>query len=920
MNQSGTYLEVVRVKGVQPFLWTQFQNAFNDNLYKIAVSLLAVIVAGGSGHAATYLSIAGFIFVAPYLLFSGYAGQLADRYEKRSVIIATKVFEIAAMTLATFALWTRNIEWMLGVLFFSATQAAVFSPAKYGIVPELVEERQIARANGLLEMSTFVAVILGTIAGSALVAQWKDHPANIGFVLISIAVIGTLLAVWVAPTRRQGAARPFSWNPFGDVLSGVERLREDVTLRLTVTGTTYFWFLGALFQMLVLLLAKEALHAGETQSGLLVASLAIGIGGGSMAAGRISSQGIEPRLIPIGALGMSIGSFILAGVPANLISAGVLLAFIGAMGGLYIVPLNAILQHRPAPDEKGRVIATANVINTIGIMIASGVLWVLHEGLHLSAAGVIGVSGVLTLGAAWYSSRLVTGTTDSLPRRFSRSAKRHWKQPAITDSTGRSLTYGEALAASLLGARRLKRAHAQERMIGIMLPATAAGALTNLAVSLARLVPVNLNFTLGREALDSMIGQCSIRTVFTSREFLKRMQIEPRAEFQFVEDLFSFGKLSKTIAYMIARLLPAGWLSGVEGGDDLAAVLFSSGSAGAPKGVMLSHTNLLSNVDSVNQLYTIDATQTLAGVLPFFHSFGFTFTLWFPLLNGARAAYHPQPLDAKGVGQLVEKSQATFLPAPPTFIQAYIRGCSKEQFASVRYIWVGAEKLQPHIARAFEEKFGFPLIEGYGVTEMSPAVCVNRRENLRPGTIGPAIPGVEAKIVHTETGEDLPVGEAGMLLVKGPNRMIGYLNRPEETSTVFHGEWYVTGDIALMDAEGFVKIVDRQSRFSKIAGEMVPHGRIEQALQDLLPGVVCVITAVPDPRKGERLVAFVAAENSASTREIWQGLVSSGLPNLWVPKLDDIHKVDSLPALASGKLDLRAIKEMARQLERTPVI
>src|SRR6185437_4370880 len=244
MKESGSYREVLSIRGIQPFLWTQFLNAFNDNIYKIAVSLLAVTIAGTAGRAGSYLSLGGFIFVAPFLLFSSYAGQLADRFEKRRVVIITKAFEIAAMSLASLALLSGRIDWMLAVLFLSATQAAFFSPAKYGIVPELVAERHITRTNGLLEMSTFVAIILGTIGGSWLVAHWEHTPGKIGLVLIVIAILGSLTSFRIARTPAAKFPRPFTWSPFGDVAKGVAGLRLDRTLRLTVLGTTYFWFLG----------------------------------------------------------------------------------------------------------------------------------------------------------------------------------------------------------------------------------------------------------------------------------------------------------------------------------------------------------------------------------------------------------------------------------------------------------------------------------------------------------------------------------------------------------------------------------------------------------------------------------------------------------------------------------------------------
>jgi len=411
MDNSAGYSAVLKKKGMQPFLWMQFLNAFNDNVYKLVVSLLAVLVARNQASSGTYLAFSGFIFVAPFVLFSGYAGQLADRFEKRTVVILTKGLEIAAMVLALFALSSGRIDWMLAVLFLTATQAAFFSPAKYGIVPELVSAGELTRANGLLEMSTFVAIILGTVAGSYAVAVWKNQPAYIGLALIGVALLGSIVSLRISRTPAPAIQRTFSWNPFGEVWVGVQRLQRDRVLMLAVLGTTFFWFLGALFQMVLLLFGKEVLHATETQTGLLMASLAIGIGVGSMAAGRLAGEKGEPGLVPIGAFGMAGAGFLLAFATSSLIPVLLALVALGFMGGLFVVPLNAIQQHLPAHDEKGRILATANFVNTIGIMLASGVVWLLHEALHFPAAHVIAAGAVLTVLVGAYCLQLTPNFT-----------------------------------------------------------------------------------------------------------------------------------------------------------------------------------------------------------------------------------------------------------------------------------------------------------------------------------------------------------------------------------------------------------------------------------------------------------------------------------------------------------------------------
>jgi len=337
---------------------------------------------------------------------------------------------------------------------------------------------------------------------------------------------------------------------------------------------------------------------------------------------------------------------------------------------------------------------------------------------------------------------------------------------------------------------------------------------------------------------------------------------------------------------------------------------------------MLSHHNLISNIEAVAQVFWINRADRIVGALPFFHSFGFTHTLWFPLVSGAGAVHHPNPLDAKSIGELVQKYRGTLLLTTPTFCAGYTRKCSAEDFASLRYVLVGAEKLREPIAQAFREKFGLTPLEGYGATEMSPVIAVNvpdheepanRQTGGKPGTVGHPLPGVTVDVMDPETGERLPAGREGLLLIKGPNRMLGYLGQPEKTAEVMRNGWYVTGDIGSLDDDGFIRITDRLSRFSKIGGEMVPHVRVEEVIQAILGDFACAVTAVPDEHKGERLVVLYTRPDLTPT-ELWKQLSETDLPKLWIGKREDFHLVESLPTLGTGKIDLRQIKAMAMQL------
>jgi len=375
---------------------------------------------------------------------------------------------------------------------------------------------------------------------------------------------------------------------------------------------------------------------------------------------------------------------------------------------------------------------------------------------------------------------------------------------------------------------------------------------------------------------------------------------------------------------VLAYLMPAPLLSRLyaRGGDSqsLATIVFSSGSTGVPKGVMLSHANILANVDAVAQVFQLRPDDVMVGVLPFFHSFGFSITLWLPMVQGFGAVYHPNPMDGKTIGEIAEKYHGTILVSTPTFYASYIRKCRPEQFARVRYALVGAEKLRDPIAAAFKEKFGIPLLEGYGCTEMSPVVAVNapdvyddgeHQRGSRAGTVGHSLPGVVAKVVDVDTGQGPLIGREGLLMVTGPNRMQGYIGEPERTAEVLRDGWYATGDIACMDEDGFIRITDRLSRFSKIAGEMVPHMKLEEQIQSLLEAqFTCAVTAVPDEARGERLVAFFT-DPALPPSELWERLCRTELPRLWIPKREDLRFIDAIPSLGTGKVDLRAVRQLA---------
>ncbi|TMA87742.1 MAG: hypothetical protein E6J74_29050 [Deltaproteobacteria bacterium] len=546
-----------------------------------------------------------------------------------------------------------------------------------------------------------------------------------------------------------------------------------------------------------------------------------------------------------------------------------------------------------------------------------------------SAASVNQVrNAVLELESDAFRYRRTAG--DLLHSRFIEIAKRHWFSFCMADTTGAALTYGKTLIGALLLARWVKKTCPKETMIGVILPASVAGSLVNIAILLAGKIPVNLNFTAGSEATAAALAQCKIKTIITSRVFLTKADLETVDGMVFLEEIRkTFGALDKALGTLTA-LLPAHWLKRRyvknQKPDDLAAVIFSSGSTGAPKGVMLSHRNIVSNVEGIAQIIQFKPNDRIMGVLPLFHSFGFTGTLWLPLLVGFGVVYHPNPTDAKTIGETVQKYQATLLISTSTFYAGYLRRCTKEEFASLRYLIAGAEKLRDQVAQGYQEKFGLTILEGYGCTELAPVVSVNTPDVVhgnekqignKPGTVGHPIPGVTVKVVDPETEQPLAPGEEGLLLVKGPNLMLGYLGQPHLTEQALRGGWYVTGDIASVDEDGFIRITDRLSRFSKIGGEMVPHMKIEEVINGVLGSAASVVTAIPDEQRGEKLIAFYA-QNGIKKEELWEKLNQSELPKLWIPKRENLHLIDSIPLLGSGKVDLKKVKAMALKHTQKP--
>ncbi|MCL1857009.1 MAG: MFS transporter [Kiritimatiellaeota bacterium] len=516
----------------------------------------------------------------------------------------------------------------------------------------------------------------------------------------------------------------------------------------------------------------------------------------------------------------------------------------------------------------------------------------------------------------------------SLGLDFVVKARRNWGFRVMKDTTGKQFTMGRTLTASVILKNALAERVKDQENIGVLMPPCCAGSLCNVAVALLGRVAVNLNFTVSAASFASAIRQCNLRTILTSRQFLERFpNLEfPEGSVVCLEDILATVKpLDKIKGLLQARFANAGALSNVDrlADDAVAMVVFSSGSTGEPKGVMLSHHNIMSMMESLRMVFATSPKDRICAALPFFHSFGIMGTVWYPFGSLIGVSYHANPLDAQAMVDLVRDDKCTLLFSTPTFLTLYLRKAERKDFATLRHILAGAEKLKESIVNAYVEKLGHRPFDAYGATELSPGIAVSTahgqggdlvQEGWKQGRVGIPIPGVATRILDPDSGAPVTPGHSGLLWLKGPNVMMGYLGRPDLTDEVIKDGWYCTGDIAFVDEDGFLGLTDRLARFSKLGGEMVPHLAVEEALLAILgtpPGNLLAVTGIPDDRKGESL-AVLYTPDCGDINALFDAMEKSNLPNLWKPDRAMYFPVPAIPVLGTGKTDLAGVKSLAR--------
>ncbi len=1129
-------MSLLASRRLAPLLVTQTLGAVNDNLFKNALVVLILFrAAGGAGSA--MVALAGGVFILPYALFSATAGQLADRCEKRRLILLVKLAEVMLMALAAAGFLLGTTPLLLAVLFGLGVQATFFGPLKYAILPQHLAADELVAGNGLIEAGTFAGILAGTIAGPLLFGL--DHGAAIvAGAGLAIAAGGLASAALIGRAPSRATDLRIGWNIVRETGALLATARANRPVWLCILGLSWFWVVGATLLAELPTLVRDTMHTAHGQAGghvftLLLAVFSVGVGIGSVACARLLRGEASARLVPFAAFGLSVFLWDFARVAGHADQlttvAAILHSFAGwrmladllllaVCGGLYSVPLYAVVQDRSAPSHLSRMIAANNVANAACMALAAGVtallalsgaapasvllvaaaanlavtLWIVRilpqetfravfrwyfrtfHTLHISGLenlppagtrsvivvnhqsfldgcfvaaflpnaptfavnvhiarrwwarpflaavrhftvdpvnpfsakamvravregqnlvifpeGRITVTGGLMKvyeGAGMVADKagavLVPVRLDGLQQtKFSRMAgiiRRRWFPPLslsvlppvaidpdaallgrarrravgallqgvmeqsafATADTGRSLfaalldardrsgaampiiedtgraplSYGRVILGATVLGRRLAQMAAPGAKVGVMLPNANGAVVTFMALQAFGRVPAMLNFSAGADGMLAACAAAQVTTVLSSRAFVERGKLGPvvarmeaQVRFVWLEDvragLGMGAKLRGWLDAQRARRLPGACVRP----DQPAVVLFTSGSEGVPKGVVLSHRNILSNIAQVAATIDFNASDRVFNAMPMFHSFGLTGATLLPLLCGVRTFYYPSPLHYRIVPELIYDTDSTIAFGTDTFLTGWARFAHPYDFYKMRYIFSGAERVRPETRQLYAERFGVRVLEGYGATETSPVLALNTPMHSRPGAAGRLLPGMEYRLDAVDGIEN-----GGRLVVHGPNVMLGYL-RAEAPGVLeeLPDGWYDTGDICTVDAERFVTIQARAKRFAKIAGEMVSMPAAEALAASLWPSAAHAVVAIADTRKGEALV-LLTTQADASSAALLAHARQAGKAEIAVPRI--VRVMAGLPLLGTGKIDYVSATRVAGEV------
>ena len=1139
-----SHFHLLKTRRFFPLFLTQFLGAFNDNVFKNALVVLITfgIYSNADQHVQSKILFSAGLFVIPFILFSGIAGQLADKYERASLIRRIKVIEIGLVLLAAFGFYTRDLTILMTTLFLFGIRSAFFGPLKYAILPDHLVEKELIDGNAFIQASTFLAILTGSVLGGVIVLT--EHGAALIFLILTIVA----LAGWISSCfiLNAGPASPklkINLNFLKEAWHITRHAKKRWDIYLIILGISWFWLVGGNTLILLSSFVKTILNANESVSTCFFALFSIGMALGSLLCMHLLKGKVYATYVPLGALGMAVFLFdlyFLDPKPSmtslslynltyffhHLREWHILLDFMGISlsGGLYIVPLYALLQKRSQESHRARMMAANNIISSLfmllgaivsiillnlgfsilslfGLLALGNILvgiyvckllpdvllksfarWILKflyrvevKGLeHFYEAGervmIIAnhtsfLDGVLlasflpekitfavnthTVQQRWIRLFLsmidahpldpmsplqaksliafikkgnrcaifpegrvtVTGALMKVyegpaliadksnakilplciegaqysffsrmkgkhdikwfpkitltlypPQQFELAEKRGRARrlkmgfmlyDLMTDMVFRSRNRDHTLFYSLLTA---KNAHGRRHLIaedierkpityhsfvmrcfilgkylskktqfdekvGILLPNSLAVAVLFFGLQAFSRVPAMLNYSSGINNVLLACQLAQIKRVYTSRKFIERGNFQLLAKaienagiiVIYLEDLRSKINIFRKLHGMFFSLCTRFYYQKIIHRNKKldpnapAVVLFTSGSEGVPKGVVLSHANLQANRLQLCAKIDFTPTDTVFSAMPVFHGFGLLGGLILPLLSGIRVFFYPSPLHYRIVPELIYDTNATLVFGTDTFLSNYAKYAHPYDFYSVRYVFAGAEKLKNETRMLWAEKFGTRLFEGYGVTEGSPVLAANTAMHNKPNTVGRLLSGIRYKL------REIPgIKEGKELIVSGPNIMLGYL-KMDYPGVIFAPEegWYPTGDIVTVDEEGFIAIQGRVKRFAKIAGEMISLAAIENYLNQLWPGHNHGVVNLPDPKRGEQIV-LVTNYMSAVREEIILFVRKLGIAEITIPKR--IICTEVFPLLASGKIDYVCAKELATSM------
>lgn len=1105
--------------------------AFGDNLFRNALVILVQfrLAAAQGFDAAPLIALAPGIFMLPFFLFSGTAGQVSDRFDKARIMRSLKLLEIFLMALAGFALCSDNVSYMLGVLFLAGLQSAFYSPVKYAILPQHLEEADLLSGNALVGAGTFLSILIGTIAGGTLVLL-PFGPQLVATLMILTALFGWLSALYIPPAPAGAPDLALNPNPLGETLNILKTAFRQPGLPLVILGHAGFWLVATMLVGQMPAVVKDLLQAPQSVFTLFFTLFSVGVGGGALLVRRLLKNEVDGRYVALGTLGLAVGITALALTlsqfhpVADLTALQLLLMptgqamvaellLIAVFAGIYIVPLNALLQARAPAATRARTIAASNIVDSGAMVIASLIaalllkigmgittLWLLTglgcflalpvitslvpqvvmkkimqrllraafdvridglenlqkagpravivanhvsllDGLLLGAflpgkplfavnthiasrwwakpfltlveaytidpSQPLGLKGLIarvsagaqcvifpegritTTGALMkinegpgliadkadaplvpvriagaeytrlsYLKGIVRRRTfprihltilppvrftlpEGLPARQRRALAGqklydlmsnlifetslqdetlvealldardiHGRKPVLEDKDRQPIGYTRMVQGMLLLGRKYAALVPAGGRIGLMLPGLNVTAISFFALLMFGRVPAMINFSSGSASIRAACTAATLTHIITSRKFIVQakldalvQELEQQVKIVYLEDLriSGFDRLRAVCQAPFARYLHRCQLVKA---TDAAVVLFTSGSEGTPKGVVLSHRNLLANRWQVGARLDFSPRDIVLNALPLFHSFGLTGGLLIPLLAGAKTVLYPSPLHYRIVPLLAYDCNATILFGTDTFLTGYARMAHPYDFYALRFVCAGAEKVKEETRRLYADRFGVRILEGYGATETSPAITINTLLHSKAGTVGRLLPGMKARLTPVPGIED-----AGRLAVSGPNIMMGYLkvDQPGVLQQPDHdpeGSWHDTGDIVSIDSEGFISIKGRAKRFAKIAGEMISLGSVEDFVLRCWPGFAHAVVTLPDPRKGEQII-LATTRPDPQLSELQAAARTEGQTELMVPKT--VLHISALPLLGTGKTDYVAL-------------